>query len=57
MMGRQTAPAKLFYDFDLETHVPGDRLLRQVDRFLDMGELRTRLHPFYSHLGRPSIPN
>ena len=29
MMGRQTAPAKLFYDFDLESHVPADHLLRQ----------------------------
>jgi transposase len=32
MMGGQSAPAKLFYDFDLESHVPDDHLLRQVDR-------------------------
>ena len=55
MMGRQTAPATLFYDFDLEAHVPGDHLLRQVDRFLDMDRMRAQLAPFYSHLGRPSI--
>ncbi|PZX11786.1 transposase [Palleronia aestuarii] len=55
MMGRQTAPAKLFYDFDLESHIPADHLLRKVDRFLDLGDIRARLRPFYSHLGRPSI--
>lgn len=55
MMGRQTAPAKLFYDFDLESHIPADHLLRKVDRFLDLGDIRARLQPFYSHLGRPSI--
>ncbi len=55
MMGRQTAPAKLFYDFDLESHIPADHLLRRVDRFLDLGDIRARLRPFYSHLGRPSI--
>ncbi len=55
MMGRQSAPTKLFYDFDLENHVPEDHLLRQVDRFLDFGDIRHQLRPFYSHLGRPSI--
>ena len=55
MMGRQTAPATPFYGFDLEAHVPGDHLLRQVDRFLDMDRMRTQLAPFCSHLGRPSI--
>ena len=43
MMGRQTAPAKLFYDFDIESHVPADHLLRQVDRFLDLGDIRAQL--------------
>ena len=55
MMGRQTAPAKLFYDFDIESHVPADHLLRRVDRFLELGDIRARLRPFYSHLGRPSV--
>ena len=58
MMGRQTAPAKLFYDFDIESHVPGDHLLRQDDRFLNLGNIRAQLQPFYSHLGGPrSIPS
>ena len=55
MMGTQAAPDRLFYDFCLDDHVPGDHLLRQIDRFLDLGSVRRELKPFYSHIGRPSI--
>ncbi len=55
MMGRQEAPAQLFYEFDLERHVPANHILREIDLFLDCGGLREGLRPFYSHLGRPSI--
>ncbi len=55
MMGLQSAPDQLFYDFCLEDHVPGDHLLRKIDHFLDLGDLRTKLAPFYSSIGRPSI--
>ncbi|BEP53041.1 hypothetical protein GmRootV118_02850 [Variovorax sp. V118] len=55
MMGQGTAQDQLFYAFNLDDHVPLDHLLRGVDRFLDLSELRQRLAPFYSHTGRPSI--
>jgi transposase len=56
MMGQQGGNQdRLFYSFNLDTHVPPDHLLRGVDRFLDLGELRQHLAPFYSHTGRPSI--
>ena len=55
MMGTQAEPERLFYDFCLDEHVPQDHLLRQVDRFLDLSEVRRELQPFYSHIGRPSI--
>src|SRR3954453_1979010 len=55
MMGMQTAPAQLFYDFCLDDHVPEDHLLRRIDRFLDLEKVRTELKPFYSNIGRPSI--
>ncbi len=54
-MGMQTAPAQLFYDFCLDDHVPGDHLLRRIDRFLDLEKVRAELKPFYSNIGRPSI--
>ena len=45
----------LFYEFSLERHVPADHLLRSIDRFVDLSELRAHLAPFYSAIGRPSI--
>jgi hypothetical protein len=56
MMGeRVETQAALFYEFDLERHVPGDHLLRSIDRFIDLSGIRARLRPFYSAIGRPSI--
>ena len=55
MMGSQAAPAQFFYDFRLEDHVPDDHLLRRIDHFLDLDDLRVKLKPYYSSIGRPSI--
>ncbi len=55
MMGTQTAPEQLFYDFCLEDHVPDDHLLRQIDPFLDLSDVRAELKPYYSPIGRPSV--
>jgi transposase len=56
MMGSQAGGQdKLFYSFNLDDHVPSNHLLRDIDRFLDLSDLRTYLAPFYSHTGRPSI--
>ncbi len=54
-MGVQGTPARLFYDFCLDEHVPSDHLLRGIDRHLDLADLRRSLKPFYSRMGRPSI--
>jgi transposase len=56
MMGHQSDGQKpLFYAFNLEDHVPPGHLLRGIDRFLDLSEIRQHLSGFYSHTGRPSI--
>ncbi|MEA3388115.1 MAG: IS1182 family transposase [Pseudomonadota bacterium] len=56
MMGeRQVDQAALFYEFSIERHVPQDHLLRAIDRFVDLSEIRRDLAPFYSSTGRPSI--
>jgi transposase len=56
MMGhQQVEQAALFYEFSLERHVPTDHLLRSIDRFVELGELRRELSAFYSTIGRPSI--
>ncbi|MEP1929894.1 MAG: transposase, partial [Roseibium sp.] len=56
MMGpKQEAQAALFYEFSLEDHVPQDHLLHSIDRFVDLGGIRTCLADYYSHTGRPSV--
>ena len=56
MMGpRQEVQAALFYEFSLEAHVPGDHLLRSIDRFVDLSGIRSHLRPYYSDIGRPSV--
>ena len=55
MMGFQGTPARLFYDFCLDEHVPFDHMLRGIDRHLALDDLRQSLKPFYSQMGRPSV--
>ncbi|AXI42586.1 IS1182 family transposase [Sulfitobacter sp. SK011] len=56
MMGpKQEAQAALCYEFSLEDHVPQDHLLRSIDRFVDLSNIRQHLADFYSHTGRPSV--
>ena len=56
MMGpRQEAQAALFYEVSLEGHVQQDHLVRSIDRFVDLTNVRAHLAAFYSHTGRPSV--
>jgi len=55
MGGRQVAQGALFYKFSMEEHVPANHLLRSIERFVEFGDVRTRLAPFYSSTGRPSV--
>jgi len=56
MMGdRQVVQGVLFYKFSLAEHVPASHMLRSINRFLDLGDVRVHLAPFYSCTGRPSI--
>jgi transposase len=56
MMGQNSGnQSRLFYSFNLDDHVPANHLLRGIDQFFDLTDLRSYLAPFYSHTGRPSI--
>lgn len=56
MMGhRQVDQVALFYEFSLERHIPTDHLLRSIDRFVELDDLRRELAAFYSPMGRPSV--
>ncbi len=44
MMGNQSGvQASLCYAFNLEDHVPQDHLLRSIDRFIDLADIRCHL--------------
>ena len=45
----------LFHEFSIEDHLPQDRLLRSIDRPVDLNSIRSHLAEFYSHTGRPSM--
>jgi hypothetical protein len=46
MMGeRAVAQEALFYCFNLERHVPGDHLLRSIDRLVDLSGIREHCGP------------
>jgi transposase len=54
MMGRQEGDqGQLFYLFNLERRIPADHLLRRINQV--MVDIREKLAPFYSDIGRPSI--
>ena len=58
MMGRQTGDqSQLFYLFNLERRVPASHLLRRINPVVTrvLADLREKLAPFYSDIGRPSI--
>jgi transposase len=58
MMGRQTSDqSQLFYLFNLERRIPASHLLRRINPVVTqiLADLRDKLAPFYSDIGRPSI--
>jgi transposase len=58
MMGRQTGDqSQLFYLFNLERRIPAGHLLRRINPIVTrvLADLREKLAPFYSDIGRPSI--
>jgi transposase len=52
---RQVKQAALFYEFSLDEHIPADHLVRSIDRFVELGDLRRELPVLYSRIGRRSI--
>jgi transposase len=58
MMGWQTGDQRqLFYLFNLERRIPASHLLRRINPIVIqvLADLREKLAPFYSDIGRPSI--
>ena len=48
MMGeRRVMQEALFYGFSLERQVPDNHVLRKIDRFVDLSDLRVHLGPYH----------
>jgi hypothetical protein len=43
----------LFHGFSLERHVPESHLLRKIDHFADLSEVRAHLEPYCSEVDDP----
>jgi hypothetical protein len=59
MMGeRRVTQEALFYGFSLERHVPDSHVLRKIDRFVDLSEVRRIWSPTTARrVALRSIPN
>ena len=56
MMGQLSSrQERLFYSFNIEDQIPANHLLHNIDRCLDLSDLRHYLAEFYSPIRRPSI--
>jgi transposase len=49
---RQIRQEALFNGVSLEEHVPPDHLLRAIDRFVELSDIRRQLEPFCNAMGR-----
>jgi hypothetical protein len=52
---RRVTREALFYGFGLERHVPDNHMLRKIDCFVDLLDLRAHLVPYYNDVGRSKI--
>jgi hypothetical protein len=59
MMGeRRVMQEALFYGFSLERHVPDNHMLRRINRFVDLSDLRRTWAPTIARSDGPrSIPS
>jgi hypothetical protein len=56
MMGeRRVMQEALFYGFSLERRVPDNHLLRKIDRFVDLSEVRRIWGPIIATWGGPRL--
>ena len=56
MMGeRRGMQEALFYGFSLERRVPDNHLLRKIDRFVDLSEVRRIWGPTIARWGGPRL--
>ena len=55
MIREKNREGKLFYNFDLDSFVPKDHILREIDSAVDFDFIRDKVKHLYSNTGKPAI--
>ena len=55
MIREKNREGKLFYNFDLDSFVPQDHILREIDRLVAFDFIRDKVKHLYSNTGKPAI--
>ena len=55
MQGKKEFNQRIYYDFNLESVVPDNHLLKRIDSFISFEFVRDKTKSYYSHTGKPSI--
>ncbi len=56
MMGKKTKQSSLFYYINIGDMIPGNHILRLINKYIDLSFIRKKTKHLYSNTGRPSDP-
>ena len=55
MQGKKEFKQRIYYDFNLESMVPNNHLLKRIENVISFEFVRDKTKIYYSHTGKPSI--
>lgn len=55
MQGKKEFKQRIYYDFNLESLVPENHLLKRIEKIISFEFVRDKTKTYYSHTGKPSI--
>jgi transposase len=55
LQGKKEFNQRIYYDFNLESMVPDNHLLKRIEKVISFEFVRDKTKNYYSHTGKPSI--
>ncbi len=55
MQGKKEFKQRIYYDFSLESLIPGNHLLKRIENVISFEFVREKTKSYYSYTGKPSI--
>jgi transposase len=55
LQGKKEFNQRIYYDFNLESMVPDNHLLKRIEKVISFEFVRDKTKTYYSHTGKPSI--